>query len=143
MEVFQLKHTTKDLYGSLSDYLPDASREDEINYVKLSLGNLYHELCHRYIYADPQKNAAKLRATCKGLFFLIQNLYYLESGTFASTKRELNTLVSEEDREMLSVADLPDGYDFSRTFSSVFQWCQNAFRRLERISYRYPSGYGL
>ncbi|MBQ6570194.1 MAG: nucleotidyltransferase domain-containing protein [Clostridia bacterium] len=44
LEVNQLKHTTKDLLGVLTDYLPPATREDEVNYVKLSLGNLYHEL---------------------------------------------------------------------------------------------------
>ena len=47
LEVCQLCHTTKDLVGVLTDYLPPATREDEINYVNLSLGNLYHELCHR------------------------------------------------------------------------------------------------
>ena len=120
MEVCQLKHTTKDLYGTLTDYLPDASREDEINYVKLSLGNLYHELCHRYIHANREKNAMKLRGTCKGLFFLIQNMHYLESGRFVTTKRELKELVSGEDRLMLSMAELPDGYDFDEAYSAVF-----------------------
>lgn len=47
LEVCHLAHTTKDLYGKLSDYLPEASRADEINFVKFNLGNLYHELCHR------------------------------------------------------------------------------------------------
>ena len=37
LEVCQLRHTTKDLVGDLADYLPTAAREDEINYVKLSL----------------------------------------------------------------------------------------------------------
>ena len=68
LEVCQLRHTTKDLIGALTDYLPSAAREDEINYVKLSLGNLYHEICHRYIHADKDKNTAGFRCTCKGVF---------------------------------------------------------------------------
>ena len=71
LEICQLKHTTKDLYGKLSDYLPEAKREDEINYVKLGLGNLYHMLCHRYIHADREKNIEKLRYAGKDLFYLI------------------------------------------------------------------------
>ena len=59
LEVCQLRQTTKDLIGVLTDYLPPATREDEINYVKLSLGNLYHELCHRYIHADRDKNECR------------------------------------------------------------------------------------
>ena len=133
LEVCQLRHTTKDLVGALDDYLPDATREDEINYVKVSLNNLYHELCHRYIHADREKNIRKLRVTCKGMFFLIQNLHYLESGTFVTTKAELRDSVSEEDREVLMVAELPDDYDFDQAFTFVFQWCQNAFLRIEQL----------
>lgn len=130
LEVCQLRHTTKDLYGTLADYLPSATWEDEVNYVKLSLGNLYHELCHRYIHADKGKNTAKFRATCKGVFFLMQNLHYLESGRFLLTKKELKAAVSEEDLRVLGLAELPDAFDFDQAFSVLFAWCQQAFLRV-------------
>ncbi len=133
LEVCQLKNTTKDLHGTLSDYLPDAARQDEINYVKLILGNLYHELCHRYIHTDRENNSAKLRVTCKGLFFLIQNLHYLESGEFVTTKSNLERMVSEDDRSALNLAELPDDYDFDKAFSFLFAWCQDAFRRIDSL----------
>ncbi len=133
LEVCQLRRTTKDLYGRLTDFLPPAAREDEINYVKLSLGNLYHELCHRYIHADRTKNTAAFRGTCKYAFFLIQNLHFLESGSFAVTKRELKEQVSEEDRAILEAAELPDDYDYDTVFPLVFRWCQSAFIRVALI----------
>ena len=133
LEVCQLLHTTKDLLGSLTDYLPRADRKDEINYVKLSLGNLYHEICHRYIHADRANNTAKLQNTCKELFFLLQNMHYLESGEFIITKKELKERVSAEDREMLNLAELPDEYDFDSAFAALFSWCQKAFIRMENI----------
>ena len=131
MEVCQLRHTTKDLYGTLADYLPPATREDEINYVKLGLGNLYHEICHRYIHSDREKNIAKLRGTCKSAFFLIQNMHYLESGRFILTKKALKEAVSQEDRRVLELGELPDGYDFDSAFTVLFDWCQVAFTRIE------------
>ena len=131
LEVCQLRYTTKDIFGRLDDYLPSASREDEINYVKLSLGNLYHELCHRYIHSGREKSIAKLRGTGKGLFYLIQNLYFLESGEFVSTKKELKEKVSEEDGKVLMIADLPDDYDFDKEFDMLIRWVQNAFIRIE------------
>ena len=131
LEVCQLLHTTRDLFGKLKDYLPSATREDEINYVKLSLGNLYHELCHRYIHADREKNIAAFRGTCKGAFFLIQNLHYLESGSFAVTKQDLKEQVSEEDRFVLEAAELPD--DFDTAFQLLFSWCKNAFVRIDLL----------
>ncbi len=133
LEVCQLQHTTKDLVGTLTDYLPPADRADEIDYVKVSLGNLYHELCHRYIHGDREKNVRKFRATCKGLFFLIQNLQYLESGTFVTTKRGLKEQVPAEDREVLEMAELADDYDFDEAFGTLFRWCQRAFVRLENL----------
>ena len=139
LEVCQLRHTTKDLFGVLSDYLPSAAWEDEVNYVKISLGNLYHELCHRYIHADRERNVAAFRGTCKGVFFLMQNLHYLESGRFIITKKELKADVSEEDRRVLELAELPDGFDFDQAFSVLFAWCQSVFTRLERMTRRnYP-----
>ena len=134
LEVCQLRHTTKDLLGVLTDYLPSATREDEVNYVKLSLGNLYHELCHRYIHADRKRNIAAFRGTCKGVFFQMQNLHYLESGRFVLTKKELKEAVSEEDRWMLELAELPDGFAFDQAFSALFAWCQSVFVRLEKLA---------
>ncbi len=133
LEVCQLRHTTKDLLGTLTDYLPPATREDETNYVKLSLGNLYHELCHRYIHRDWNRNAAAFRGTCKNAFFLIQNMHYLESGCFVLTKKELKEAVSAEDRRVLELVELPDGFDFDQAFAVLFSWCQGAFRRMDRI----------
>ena len=143
LEVYQLRHTTKDLLGELKEFLPSVTMEDEINYVKLSLGNLYHELCHRYIHADRKKNNAAFRGTCKGLFFLIQNLHFLESGTFVVTKRELKEQVSEEDRAILEMAELPDNYDYDMSFCLVFDWCQNAFNRIDRIRCRNNSVHSM
>ena len=131
LEMCQLYHTTKDLFGRLKDYLPSSTREDEINYVKFSLGNLYHELCHRYIHKCREKNIAAFRGTCKSLFFLIQNLHYLENGVFVTKKRELKEQVSEEDRTVLEMAELPDDYDFDTAFRALFDWCQNAFIRVD------------
>ena len=129
----------KDLVGALADWLPEAARTDEINYVKFNLGNLYHELCHRYIHADAGENRRNLRGTCKGLFFLIQNLHYLESGIFAVTKKELSEQVSEEDRAVLGMADMPDDFNFDQAFASVFNWLQHVFERVDKLHSHLPT----
>ena len=126
LEVCQLRQTTKDLVGVLTDYLPPATREDEINYVNVSLGNLYHELCHR-------KNTAKFRGTCKSVFYLIQNLHFLESGHFILSRKDLKEAVTDEDRLILELAELPDVYDFDQAFSSLFAWYQKTFARIEYL----------
>ena len=130
LEVVQLKYTTKDLFGKLETLLPSATRQDEVNYVKISLGNFYHEICHRYIHAGQEKSRNKLRASSKQLYFIIQNLHYLESGDFLLKKSDLEAAVSTEDCEMLCIQELPDDYDFDKTYEAVITWCQKAFLRL-------------
>lgn len=133
LEICHLLHTTKDYYGELKKLVPAYTIEDERNFVKLSLNNLYHEICHRYVHASREKNILKLPVTCKSVFFLMQHLYYLASGNFIPTKRELLECVQDEDKIVLewsiSLQDHID-YDFDRAFLVLFNWCQNALSRL-------------
>ncbi len=133
LESLQLKYTTKDLFGNLERLLPQATRQDEINYVKISLGNFYHEICHRYIHAGEEKSRDKLRTSCKQLYFVIQNLHYLESGNFILKKSELKAAVSEQDREMLCIPELSDDYDFEKTYAAVIDWCQKTLGKVASV----------
>lgn len=75
-----------------------------------------------------------VRDTCKGVFFLMQNLHYLETDQFILTKKDLKEAVSAEDRRVLELAELPDGFDFDQSFSALFAWCQSAFLRVEQLA---------
>jgi hypothetical protein len=67
------------------------------------------------------------------VFYLIQNLHFLETGRFLLRKKDLKAAASEEDRLILELADLPDSYNFDQAFTSLFAWCQRAFVRIERL----------
>lgn len=133
LEICHLLNTTKDYYGELKNLVPAYTIEDERNYVKLSLNNLYHEICHRYVHADREYNISKLPITCKSVFFIMQHLYYLSSGNFVPTKRELLECVQDEDQAVLelsvSLQNYSD-YDFDSAFSLLFSWCQKALSRI-------------
>lgn len=103
------------------------------NYVKFSLNNFYHEVCHRYIHADREANISNLPITCKSVFFIMQHLYYLSSGKFISTKRELLECVQGENKAALELSislKNDTDYDFDRAFSVLFGWCQNALAKI-------------
>ncbi len=127
LEACQLQHTTKDLYGKLTDFLPYWTMEDERNYIKLSLNNLYHALCHSYIHGDREELKRALPAFCKSVFFILQNSHYLETGVFAKTKAELLALLDEEDKALLQTAmELAAGRpaDLERDLPALLNWCQ-------------------
>lgn len=119
---------------TLAELIPSHTREDERNYVKLSLNNLYHELCHRYIHSDRETNIAMLPMTCKPVFFIMQNVHYLESGDFVLTKRELLKKLHGENKKILDMAmvlQTSKDYDFDKVFAALFEWCQ---KTLEAVS---------
>ncbi len=133
LEICHLLHTTKDYYGELKNLVPAYTMDDERKYVQFSLNNLYHEICHRYIHADKERNISKLPTTCKSVFFIMQHLYYLSSGNFIPTKRELLACVQDEDKKVLELSlSLQENsdYDFDQAFSILFRWCQNALQRI-------------
>lgn len=132
LEVCNFLHGTKDYYGELAQYLPKYSATDVANFVKLSVGNLYHEITHRYVHAAPEKNKSKLPYAYKNVFFILQSLYYLKTGVFYPTKNELMKHLSAQDKEMMQRAArlMEDDFDFTEEFSPLLTWCQELLRSL-------------
>ncbi len=133
LEIFHILNSTRDYYGVLKELVPEYSESDIKNFVKFSLNNLYHEICHRYIHADKGKNIAKLPLTYKGVFFILQNLHYLKCGEYIQTKSELLPLLADKDHMVLKRSiELGSGiqYDFSDSFELLFTWCQDTLNSL-------------
>ena len=137
LEICHLLHSTKDYYGMLADLVPTYTRHDVTAFVQLSLGNLYHEICHRYIHAPAEQNIAALPGTYKQVFFILQNLHFLETGSFIGTKKELLAVLSGQDRQVLeaSVA-LGSGrsFAFEEAFALLYSWCREALIRTSSIT---------
>jgi predicted nucleotidyltransferase len=133
LEICHLLHTTKDYYGTLRDYTPKYTLEDEQNYVKVSLNNLFHEICHRYLYGSQEKNVTSLPYSYKAVFFLLQNIHYLETGEFLLTKQDLLAVLKGRDREVLEKSTTlrnEKNYDFEEAYQLLFQWCQEMIRKI-------------
>ena len=133
LEICHLLHTTKDYYGTLAELIPEYTKNDVRNFIKMSLGNLYHEICHRYIHAPKEINISKLPYTYRSVFFILQNLYYLDSGKFVGTKKEFREALSGKDRLVLDTAiSLGNGteFDFDEVFDLLFAWCKETMIRI-------------
>lgn len=133
LEIFHLLNSTKDCYGELARLVPAYSRADIQNFVKISVNNLYHALCHSYIHSSRESNIAKLPGMYKGVFFILQNLYYLKTDVFVPTKARLLPQLSGRDQAVLSTAirlQSCDEYDFGESFELLFVWCQEVIRSL-------------
>jgi len=140
LEILHVQHSTKDLYGVLAPLLPPASMEDHRHYVQLSLCNLYHALCHRYVHTSPENSREKLGEHEKELFFLLQDLHYLRSGVFAATRAALYAELLPAERAVwdavTTAKNSPDTYDFSGMFALILDWCQRILRELSETKDR-------
>lgn len=133
LEICNLLNTTKDYYGVLTDLVPEYSNIDIKNFVKLSVNNLYHEICHRYIYSDKITNKENLKYYYKSVFFILQNLYYLKNNKFIKTKKELLNLLDGKNREVLEYSILLNNkieYDFDKYFELLFTWCKETMKNI-------------
>ena len=133
LEICHLLHTTQDYYGKLAEFVPTYTDDDVRNFARLSVNNLYHEITHRYIHGSPDKNAARIAASYKGVFFILQNVHYLETGVFVQRKAELLERLEDEDREILTIAIAlgnEESFDFNTIFSVLHIWCRNVLNRL-------------
>ncbi|MBR5224183.1 MAG: nucleotidyltransferase domain-containing protein [Clostridia bacterium] len=133
LEIRHLLGSTKDYYGALHTLVPAYTQDDIRTFVKLSVNNLYHEICHRYIHADRESSVQALPLTYKGVFFILQNLYCLTHGEFVLTKAGLLPLLEGKDRAVLerSIAlSKGETYDFEDSFPLLFTWCQETLSAL-------------
>ena len=131
LEIWNLENGTKDYFGSLADYVPAYERQDILNFMKVSLNNLYHGLCHSYIHGNLKGNSATLAGHYKSVFFILQNLYYLEYERYVGTKAEMLSLSNGINREVLRCSlELNAGkpVDFDAAFSLLLKWCQETIR---------------
>lgn len=132
LEICHLLHTTQDHFGALAELVPPYTLHDVRAYAQLSAGNLYHELWHRFIHAPAAENIAAFPAACRQVFFILQNLHYLDSGVFHGTKAALLSALSGRDRIVLEMAlacSKGEPFDFDSAFPLLLSWCQEVLAR--------------
>ena len=133
LEMCNLLNSTKDYYGALQDLIPEYTKEDVRNFIKFSVNNLYHALCHSFIHGSTEHNIAALPGHYKGVFFILQNLHYLNHGVFAGKKAELLTMLDGKNREVLEhsmVIGNGAQYEYDKSFELLFTWCQETLMAL-------------
>lgn len=98
-DLFTFYYDTKPLIGSLADFISPPTEADALQSAKTGAANLYHEVCHRYLY-DPI-DAESLKAAYKAAFFILQALTFFKTGTYYPTRAALLEALSGNNRQIL------------------------------------------
>ena len=132
LEICHLLNSTSDYYGKLKDFVPEYSKKDIADYIKISVGNLYHLLCHRYTHSALENSFKGLPEIIKEVFFILQNVYYLETGHFIQRKQDASSVLKEKDlkvwNKLIEIQHKND-YNFDEAFSIILNWCTDIFER--------------
>ena len=113
--------------------MPDYTDIDVINYIKRQVGDLYHQLCHQYIHGDSIYTLSELRQAYKSVFYILQNKYYLQKGNFVVSTKDLLSLLTGTDQQVLEASLLvKEGKieDLSQCYELLFSWCQYQLHNL-------------
>lgn len=134
-EIFQLSKETENRYGRLEELLPQVSQKDMADAARIAASAVYHVTCHSWLYGDENK-AENLRETYKGVFFTQQLLYCLSTGRYIETRKELKTLLTGRDREILEISSDWNAFAGERRenprkfFDLLLHWSAEVLRRL-------------
>ena len=100
-DLFQFFYDTKSLIGNLQDLIQAPTIEDAKQAIKISSENLYHTAVHSFIRSN--NRTEDLKNLYKGVFFVLQAKYFIETKKYIPTKNELSELLNGIDRDILNI----------------------------------------
>lgn len=100
-DLVQLAGDTRTVFGSLEALLPPLERRDLAEAVAVGAANLYHAVCHTYLYGGRETWPEFLKEAHKGAFFVLRALHELRTGQSVRAKRDLLALLTGDEREIL------------------------------------------
>lgn len=100
-ELFQFREDTLPLLDSLDALLPAITREDIAEGARVGTANLYHVACHAYLHEAQESYANVLQSLCKGVFFVLQSVYYLRVGEYPRSRAVLLERLEGEEKALL------------------------------------------
>jgi len=100
-DLFQFFYDTKPLYKNLSDITEPPKKGDIKISVKISSENLYHASVHSFMHSNDYKE--DLKNLYKTTFFILQSKYFIETGKYIPTKKQLLEFLEGEDKEILNI----------------------------------------
>ena len=127
-DLFQFYYDTKPIKGNLNVLLPKLNEGTVDKAIKSGVCNIYHGCIHNMLF---DKSDEILKSLYKSASFVIQAIYFKESGKYVAHQRELLRVVSPAEKAIINTfLNLKRGKpcDFEEMSELLFIWSK------ERIS---------
>lgn len=129
-DLFQFYHDTRPIKGNLDDLLPQIEENAVNKAIKSSVCNIYHACVHNLLY---EKNENILKELYKSASFVVQAIWYKESGEYVRHQQDLLNKVHDEEKTIISAfLHIKNGekIDFELLPNTLFEWSKCWINRI-------------
>ncbi len=123
-DLFQFYYDTTPIKGSLDALLGVMDDSAIHRAIKTGVCNIYHGCVHNMLY---EKSEDILRGLYKSASFVVQAIYFQQTGTYIRQQKDLLQNVAPQEREIVETFLAFKGgamVDFEKESQALFAWCQ-------------------
>lgn len=102
-ELFHFRNDTLVFHGDLDSLLPELDLDDLRDSVRFAAGDLYHRVAHLYVHGDKDLWPAALHDAFRSTFYILQTIFFVETGVYVPTRRRLLHELKLENRKLLEI----------------------------------------
>lgn len=107
-DLFQFYYDTAPIVGSLDCLLEKIDRNAVKRAVKIGACNIYHACVHNYVH---EKSDDILRSLYKSTVFVLQAIWFIETGRYVRSKTELHSAINPPSAVLSTALNLKSGAD--------------------------------
>lgn len=123
-DLFQFYYDAKPIKGSLDELLMRIDGEAVDRAIKIGACNIYHGCVHNMLY---EKNEEILKGLYKAASFVVQAIYFKQTGIYIRHQRELSDVVLPEEKAIVDtfLSLKNEGtVDFLKMSEVLFEWAK-------------------
>ena len=98
-DLFQFYHDTRPIKGNLDDLLPQIEENAVNRAIRSGVCNIYHACVHNLLY---EKDENILKELYKSASFVVQAIWYKQSGEYVRCQQKLLNKVHDEEKIIIS-----------------------------------------
>ena len=124
-DLFQFYYDTKPIKGSMDELLTLLDKEAVARAIKIGACNIYHGCVHNMLY---EKDEEMVRGLYKAASFVVQAIYFQQTGNYLNHQKELLEVVSPEERVIVDTfIHLKNGgaVEFEEMSETLFEWAKS------------------
>ncbi len=127
-DLFQFYYDTRPIKGSLDELLPLIDGVAINRAIKMGVCNIYHGCVHNMLH---QKSQEALRALYKSASFVVQAIYFKQTGKYVGRQSDLLTVVEPDEKEIIETymnLKIGKAVDFAKASQALFSWCKKRIK---------------